>query len=113
MLVAMQELKSCPFIALDSRLAVVVSKEISGIQTERSTPLSISGTLLAVGGKDGQGLRSVSSIFAYQVIGVRADQLQTTRWNCACSMIVEGKIFVDGGHGREKLKSMDSSRSLN
>lgn len=92
-----------------------VWKEISGLRTERSTPLSVDGTLLAMGGKDEQTRQSVSSILAYRPgdrgVGdwVRAGQLRTPRWDCACSVIREGKIFVAGGHGRgrEVLKSVD------
>ena len=111
---ATQSVYSMSFTALNSLLNSQPSprqvwEEISCLQTERSTPLCIRGTLLAVGGKDGQSRKSVSTIVACDrgVNWTRAGALQTPRWDCACSMIGEGSIFVAGGHGDKKLKSTD------
>jgi hypothetical protein len=75
-------------------------KEISGLQTTLSTPLSISGSLLAVGGRDKDG-HAVTAIHLYQPDTgewVKVGDLPTPRWDCTCAMIAEKEMFVAGGH---------------
>jgi hypothetical protein len=77
-------------------------KEISELQTTISTPLSISGSLLAVGGKDKEH-HAVTAIHLYQPDTeewVKVGDLQTPRWSCTCAMIGEKEMFVAGGQDR-------------
>ena len=74
-------------------------KVISGLQTTQSTPLSISGSLLAVGGEDKDG-KSVTAIHLYQPdIGewVKVGDLPTPRQECTCAMITDREMVVAGG----------------
>ena len=86
-------------------------KEISGLQTTFSSPLSISGSLLAVGGKDKKN-KSVTAIHLYQpgtgewvkVGGLPAPP----RYNCTCAMITDREMLVAGGYdGDRRFKRMD------
>ena len=85
-------------------------KEISGLQTTGSTPLSISGSLLAVGGMD-KDRKVVTAIHLYQLDTgewVKVGDLPTPRWDCTCAMITDGEMVVAGGwSGGYKLKRMD------
>ena len=73
-------------------------REISGLQTTRSTPLSIRGSLFAVGGmKDGC---TVSTICLYQPATgewVKVGELPRPLWEFACTMITDREILVAGG----------------
>ena len=84
-------------------------KEISGLQTVRSSPLSISGSLLAVGGRD-KKRKSMTVIHLY-VPGtgewVKVGDLPAPRYNCTCAMITDGEMLVAGGYGDSRLKRMD------
>ena len=74
-------------------------KERSGLQTTSSTPLSISGSLLAVGGMD-KGRKDVTAIHLYQPDTgewVKVGDLPTPRWNCTCAMITDREMVVAGG----------------
>jgi hypothetical protein len=74
-------------------------KEISGLQTTCSTPLSISGSLLAVGGKD-KDHHAVTAICLYQPDTeewVKVGDLPTARYNCTCAMITDRELLVTGG----------------
>ena len=86
-------------------------KEISGLQTTRSTPLSISGSLLAVGGVD-KDAKAVTAIHLYQPdIGewVKVGDLPTLRYHCTCAMITDRELLVAGGCHQDgnRLKRMD------
>ena len=87
-------------------------KEISGLQTTRSTPLSISGSLLAVGGMD-KDSKTVTAIHLYQPDTgewVKVGDLPTPRWKCTCAMITDREMVVAGGTSRgDRLKRMDIS----
>ena len=86
-------------------------KEISGLQTAHSTPLSISGSLLAVGGMD-KDRKIVTTILLYQPDTgewVKVGDLPTPRWKCTCAMITDREMVVAGGSGRDWLKRMDIS----
>ena len=74
-------------------------KEITGLQTTNSTPLSISGSLLAVGGKDKYD-KAVTAIHHYQPDTgewVKVGDLPTPRYDCTCAMITEREFLVAGG----------------
>ena len=76
-----------------------VWKEIPGLPITRSTPLSINGSLLAVGGMD-KGDTSVTAIHLYQPDTgqwVKVGDLPNPRYSCTCAMVAEKAIFVAGG----------------
>jgi N-acetylneuraminic acid mutarotase len=82
-------------------------KEISGLQTTRSTPLSISGSLLAVGGQDKYG-HAVTAIHLYQLDTeewVKVGDLPTPQYCCTCAMITDREMLVSGGHDDARLLS--------
>ena len=84
-------------------------KEISGLQTTCSTPLSISGSLLAVGGKD-KDRKAVTAIHLYQPDTgewVKVGDLPTPRYDCTCAMITDRELLVAGGQDGNRLKRMD------
>ena len=72
-------------------------KEISRIQLTYSTPLSISGSLLAVCGRDGT---MTTVIHLYQPDTrkwVKVGDLPTPRRDCTCAMITDKEMLVAGG----------------
>ncbi len=85
-------------------------KEISGLQLAWSTPISISGSLLAVGGKDTDG-KAVTAIHLYQPDSgawVKAGDLPSPRCNCTCAMTTDREAIVAGGEdNRQDLKRVD------
>ena len=87
-------------------------KEISGLQTTQSTPLSISGSLFAVGGKD-KDCKAVTAIQLYQPNTgewVKVGELPTPRYDCTCAMITDREMVVAGGmRGGDWLKGVDIS----
>ena len=90
-------------------------KEISGLQTRYSTPLSISGSLLAVGGTD-KDSKALTAIHLYQPDTgewVKVGDLPTPRWKCTCAMITDREMVVAGGMSRssggDRQKRMDIS----
>ena len=75
-------------------------KEIAGLQVKRSTPLSMSGWLLAVGGRGEDG-NAVSAIHLYQPATgewVKVGDLPTPlpRYGGICTVIGDVKILVGG-----------------
>ena len=69
------------------------------IQTSKTTPLSISGSLLAVGGRDKEGV-VMTTIHLYQPDTgewVKVGVLPTPRYNCTCAMITDREMLVAGG----------------
>ena len=87
-------------------------KEISGLQTTCSTPLSISGSLLAFGGRY-KDCKTVTAIHHYQPATgkwVKVGDLPTPRYDCTCAMITDRQMVVAGGtSGGDWLKRMDIS----
>ena len=86
-------------------------KEISGLQTTCSTQLSISGSLLAVGGRD-KDRKAVTAIHLYQPDTgewVKVGDSPTPRCNCTCAMITDRELLVSGGWDKDdnRLKRMD------
>ena len=84
--------------------------EISGVQLTDSTPLSISGSLIAVGGKK-KDRKAVTAIHLYKPATgkwVKVGDLPTPRRDCICAMITNNEMLVAGGHdGENALKSTD------
>ena len=86
-------------------------KEIRGLGNTRSAPLSISGSLLAVGGRNISSNSNTTAIHLYQPDTgewVKVGDLPTPRSSCTCAMITDREILVVGGYsGRETLKTLD------
>ena len=84
--------------------------EVSGLQLTDSTPLSISGSLLAVGGRN-KDRKAVTAIHLYQPgtgKWVKVGDLTTPRQDCISEMITNNEMLVAGGHdGENSLKSTD------
>ena len=84
--------------------------EISALRTTYSSSLSISGSLLVVGGKDKKN-KAVTAIHLYQPgtgEWVKVGDLPATpRYSCTCAMITDREMLVAGGYGRKCLKRMD------
>ena len=74
------------------------------------TPLSIRGSLLAVGGRDKDD-KAVTAIHLYQPDTgewVKVGDLPTPRYRCTCAMITDREILVAGGaDGRHYLCRSD------
>ena len=87
-------------------------KEISGLQTTLSTPLSISGSLIAVGGMD-KNSKAVTAIHLYQPgtgEWVKVGDLPTPRKYFTCAMITDREMVVAGGWSEGgRLKRIDIS----
>ena len=71
-----------------------------GLQTTRSTPVSIRGSLLAVGGRDKDD-KAVSAIHLYQPDTgewVKVGDLPTPQYHCTCAMITDDRemLVVEG-----------------
>ena len=75
----------------------------------RSTPLSLGGSLLALGGKM-QGGQATPAIYRYQPQQgwSKVGDLSISRFNCACALMSGGSVVIVGGcHDRNKMKRMD------
>ncbi len=86
-------------------------KEITGLLLTRCTPLSLSGTLLAVGGED-RSCEPVTVIHLYQsdtMKWVKVGDLSSPRCDCACVMTADKQVLVAGGQDDQlrRLKIMD------
>ena len=71
-------------------------KEVPGLQTTYTTPLSISGSLLAVGGRG----KDVNAICLYQPDArewVKVGDLPTPRYECSCAVTADNEVLVAGG----------------
>ena len=81
-----------------------VWKEIHGLEITLSAPLSVSGSLLAVGGRDIASRNDTTAIHLYQPDTgewVKVGDLSTPRYSCTCAiMIRDRKILVAGGSTR-------------
>lgn len=78
---------------------------MEGEQTERSTPISIGGSLLALGGEDKNG-KTVSTVHLYQPDTgewEKVGDLLTPRSNCTCTVIEDRKLFMAGGNNDGNL----------
>ena len=87
-----------------------VWKVISQLQTTYSTPLSINGSLLAVGGVD-KDRKAVTAIHLYQPDTgewVKVGDLPTPRYNCTCVLLNPNReILVVGGVNAEYIKTVE------
>ena len=85
-------------------------KEISGLQSTHFTPLSISGSLLAVGGVD-KDRKVVTAIHLYQPDTgewVKVEDLPIPRYNCTCVLLKPNReILVFGGVNAKYMETMD------
>ena len=75
-------------------------KEIRGLGVKLSAPLSISGSLLAVGGRDIASGDDITAIRLYQPDTeewVKVGDLPTPRSSCTCAMIADREILIAGG----------------
>ena len=78
-------------------------KEIPGLQLTNSTPLSTTGSLLAVGGKD-KDRKATTTIHHYQPdtgVWVKVGDLPSPRYNCTCAMTTDREVLVAGGRQDE------------
>ena len=88
-------------------------KEIPGLQLGWSTPLSISGSLLAVGGLD-KDPKAVTAIHLYQPDTgewVKVGDVPSPRYQCTCAVTADREVLVAGGwDGHDHLKRVDFAR---
>ena len=85
-------------------------KKISGPQAKGLSPLSSSGSLLAIGGWYSDRSAAVSTIHLYQPETgewVKVEDLPTSRYNCTCVMLTDKELLVAGGFDGDKLKRVD------
>ena len=78
-------------------------KELPQLPVQKSAPLSISGSLVAVGGRD---QNAASTLHLYQPDTrqwVKVADMPTTRLGCTCSMITDNKFLIAGGRGVERV----------
>ena len=97
-------------LASSTRKGQKIWKEISGLQATNSTPPSISGSLLAVGGRDKDHLKALAAIHLYQPVTrewVKVGDLPIPRYDCTCAMITDREMLVTGGWDGNRLKRMD------
>ena len=76
---------------------------------EFSAALTANGSLLAVGGRHGQGDFS-SAIHLYQPergLWVRVGDLPTARFSCSCTLLPSGEILAAGGYDGNKISQVD------
>ena len=87
-------------------------KELPQLPVTRAAPLSISGSLLAVGGYKGR--KAVSALHLYQPDAgqwVKVADLPSPRYWCMCSIISDKELIVAGGEDDDHCyqKSTDSA----
>ena len=89
-------------------------KCISELKLYYSTPLSISGSLLALGGKKTDKHEAVTTIHHYQPDTgewVKVGDLPSPRFSCTCSGMNNGEVLVAGGYSGER-KPMKSTELM-
>ena len=83
-------------------------KELPQLPVTQAAPLSISGSLLAVGGD--KDLKAVSALHLYQPDAgqwVKVADTPTPRFNCTSTMITDKELLVVGGYyNNDRLSSM-------
>ena len=82
---------------------------ISDTPLNRSAPLNVGGSLLAVGGCNDY-LNPSSSIHLYQPdtrTWVKVGDLPTARYYCTCSVLPSGEVIVAGGQAGVYLSNVD------
>ena len=83
-----------------------VWKVTSQLNYNCSTPLSINGSLLAIGGKKNDEAVSAIHLFLPDTgEWVKVGDLPTPRYNCTCAVLKDNEVLVAGGYdGYVKLK---------
>ena len=92
-------------------------KELPQLPVTRAAPLSISGSLLAVGG-EGKDRKAVSALHLYQPHlyqpdagqWVKITDMPTQRDTCACIMTADQELLAVGGY---HIHHVDQSRLAN
>ena len=77
-------------------------KSLPDTPLERSTALAFNGALLAVGGRS---YRESTAIYHYQPSSrswIRAGELPIGRYQCTCTVLPSGDLYVAGGDGSTK-----------
>ena len=85
-------------------------KSISGLGLHFSTPLSLSGSLLALGGEGMKDKKAVTAIHHYRPETgewVKVGDLPSPRSRCTCVRMSNGEILVAGGRDEERLKTTE------
>ena len=86
-------------------------KSISGLGLYGSTPLSLSGSLLALGGEGMMDEKAVTAIHHYRPETgkwVKVGDLPSPRSHCTCVRMSNGEILVAGGwDDKERLKTIE------
>ena len=89
-------------------------KEIVELPVKNTAPLSISGSLLAVGGRDKDD-KAVSALYLYQPDAgqwIKVTDIPTPRYTCTSIMITDKSLLVAGGKDKHRLATMDMADVL-
>ena len=89
-------------------------KEIPELPVMHSAPLSVRGSLLAIGGR-GTDLKDISALYLYQPDTkqwVKVADMPMQRYNCTCVMTTDGEIMVAGGWGNGWLSNVDIAQII-
>ena len=87
-----------------------VWKQVAGSQMTVSSPLSINGSLLAVGGKkDGKAVTAINLYQPDTDMWVKVGDLPSPRCQCTCAMTRGKEVIVAGGEDKREglLKKID------
>ncbi len=81
-------------------------KKISPLNVAYSTPLSIGGCLLALGGmSQGNGVTSIQHYRPESDDWIQVGDLPSPLSDCTCAVINDGDVLVAGGHNDGRLSS--------
>ena len=86
-------------------------KELPQLPVTHVAPLSISGSLLAVGGN--KDYKAVSALHLYQPDAgqwVKVANLPSPRSSCSCTMITDKKLLVAGGYDGRELDKVEFAK---
>ena len=87
---------------------VQIWKEIPRLQTVHSSPITISGSLLAVGGADkGNDVTTIQLYHPHTEEWVKVGDLPTPRRDCTCAMITDREMIVAGGESGCRISRLD------
>ena len=89
-------------------------KEIPQLPVKYAAPLSISGSLLAVGGTDKYD-KAVSAIHLYQPDAgqwVKVSDMPAERYDCTCTMTTDQELLVAGGYAMDRLARVDIAHNI-
>ena len=85
-------------------------KEIPQLPVQHAAPVSISGSLLAVGGHEAHLYEAVSAIHLYQPDAgqwVKVLDMPTQRYDCTSIMTTDQELFIAGGRCSYQLTCVD------